>query len=97
MLQRLAALRSRAFTAACAAPWQAGAGRPAERTFAALPLEVARDEAAFFGDLPQPRFRGLTLDAAGTLLSPSEPAAEVLTCWRLLDCDAKADALAQYA
>jgi hypothetical protein len=77
MLQRLAALRSRAFTAAVAAPWQAGGGRPSERTFAALPLEVARDEAAFFGELPQPRFRGLLLDAAGTLLSPSEPAAEV--------------------
>ena len=94
MLHRLAALRSRAFTAAWAAPWQAGAGRPAERTFAALPLEVARDEAAFFGDLPQPRFRGLTLDAAGTLLSPSEPAAEVLACLQLLNYDANDDVLA---
>jgi hypothetical protein len=97
MLHRLAALRSRAFTAAWAAPWQAGAGRPAERSFAALPLEVARDEAAFFGDLPQPRFRGLTLDAAGTLLSPSEPAAEVLACLQLLNRDANDDVLTLWA
>lgn len=57
---------------------RAAAGAIAARTFSALPCEQEDAVLAHVTGLPTPRFKALLLDAAGTLLSPSEPAAEVL-------------------
>ncbi len=82
MLGLLGALRSsssRVPVAVTHLPFKHTAVRTiAARSFSALPCEQDDAAHADVTVLPAPRFKALLLDAAGTLLSPSEPAAEVL-------------------